>query len=599
MSDAAFIVGIDLGTTNCALAFVRAGDLAGDSPVTVEDSAVLQLERPGSVVPKPTLPSFIYLPKRGELPEGSMDLPWAAGRDHMVGHGAKERGAQVPLRLVSSAKSWLCHAGVDRRAALLPFQAPPEVEKLSPIAAATTFLSHLREAWDDEHPDHSLDAQAIFLTVPASFDAAARDLTVEAARRAGLANLTLLEEPQSAFYAWLARVGDAWREQLSPDDRVLVCDVGGGTTDFSLIEVTDAGGNLALERVAVGEHILLGGDNMDLALAHHLGGKLRAEKKKLDAQQSRALVQAARDAKERLLSDREAEAQKITILGRGSKLIGGKITTELTRAELEAILVDGFFPRCGADAAPQTARRTGFAEIGLPFAVDAGVTRHLAQFLAKHTTSERPVTHVLLNGGVFNGAVLQDRLMSIVSGWTPRAPTLLPDADLDLAVARGAAYFGATRLGKGIRIRGGVARSYYIGIETPMPSVPGVEPPIRALCVVPFGMEEGSELTVPGGELGLVVGQPVAFRFLSATDRKDDQPGFVLDEYTWPDHVTEGPPLEATLEAEGLEPGTLVPVRLEVKVTEIGTVEIWSAQTDGSGRWRLEFNVREQEDAEA
>jgi len=587
-----FIVGIDLGTTNCALASVPQG--AVDGEVVVSDCPIQQLERPGSVVPKPTLPSFVYLPSNGELPEGSMDLPWAGGRDYMVGLGARERGAQVPLRLVSSAKSWLCHAGVDRRAPILPFQAPPEVEKLSPIAAATAFLSHLREAWDAEHPDDELAEQALYLTVPASFDAAARDLTIEAARRAGLGTPSLLEEPQAAFYAWLGRLGDTWRDILKPGDRIGVIDVGGGTSDFSLIEVTDDGGNLALERVAVGEHILLGGDNMDLALAHHLMGKLRAANKKVDAQQSRALVQAARNAKEKLLSNPEIESEKITIMGRGSKLIGGKISTELDRAELESILLDGFFPVCGADAAPATARRTGFAEMGLPYAVDAGVTKHLASFLARHTDAERPLTHVLFNGGVFNGSVLRDRLMSIIGSWTTTPPTLLPEADHDLAVARGAASFGATKLGKGVRIRGGVARSYYIGIETPMPSVPGVEPPIRALCIVPFGMEEGSQAGVPGGELGLVVGQPVAFRFLSSTDRKDDAPGTLLDEYTWPDHLTEGAPLEATLEAEGLEPGSLVPVRLEVQVTEIGTVEIWSVQVDGPGRWRLEFNVREQ-----
>jgi molecular chaperone DnaK (HSP70) len=594
----AFIVGVDLGTTNTTLASVPLAGLDDERGVEIADFEVPQLVGPGSVVPRKSLPSFLYLPHAGELSEGALDLPWASGRGFAVGAFARDRGAQVPLRLVSSAKSWLCHAGVDRRAPILPFQAPEEVEKLSPIDAATRYLEHVRDAWDAAHPEARLADQTLFLTVPASFDAAARDLTLEAAARAGLtAGLTLLEEPQAAFYAWLGRVGDAWRDRLHAGDRVLVCDVGGGTTDFSLIEVSDQDGNLALERVAVGDHILLGGDNMDLALAHVLHARLRAEGKKLDAGQGRALVQAARAAKERLLSDASLESEKITILGRGSKLIGAKITTELTRPMLEAALLDGFFPQCGRDAAPETQKRTGFMELGLPFAVDAGITRHLAAFLARHA-ADRPITHVLFNGGVFNGRVLRDRLLAIIGSWLDRPPTLLIEAEHDLAVARGAAYFGATKLGKGIRIRAGTARSYWLGIETPMPSVPGVQPPINALCVAPFGMEEGSEAKVPGGTLGLVVGQPVEFRFLSSSIRKDDAIGAVLDDYTWPDWLTEGPPIQATLDAEGLEPGSVVPVRLEVKVTEIGTVEIWSAHTDGPGRWRLEFNVREQEDAE-
>ena len=307
-------------------------------------------------------------------------------------------------------------------------------------------------------------------------------------------------------------------------------------------------------------------------------------------------MQAARKAKENLLSNPDVNAEKIMILGRGSKLIGGKLSTELTRDALQSILLDGFFPECGLDAVPTTARRTGFMEIGLPFAVEAGITKHLAQFLSRHA-ADRPVTHILFNGGVFNGIVLRDRLLNIISTWLPSAPVMIEEAEHDLAVARGAAYLGAASRGRGIRIRAGTARSYYIGIETPMPSVPGVRPPINALCVVPFGMEEGSEADVPGGELGLVVGQPVEFRFLSSTNRKDDRIGTVLDDFTWPDVLVEGPPLEASLPAEALDPGSLVPVRLRVKVTDIGTVEIWSVRTDGTGQWRLEFNVREQETA--
>ncbi|MBI4819765.1 MAG: Hsp70 family protein [Deltaproteobacteria bacterium] len=596
-----YIVGIDLGTTNCALASVdlsvaKPGDDEAKPP-EVESVPIQQLIAPGQVAERATLPSFLYAPAAGELPAGSLDLPWANERGYMVGTAARDRGAQVPLRMVSSAKSWLCHARVDRRSGLLPFGAPPETEKISPITASTRYLEHLRDGWNHAHPGEQLEDQTVYLTVPASFDAAARELTVEAAHAASLSHVVLLEEPQAAFYAWLSRVGDRWRKLLRPSDRVLVCDVGGGTTDFSLIEVSDREGNLSLERVAVGDHILLGGDNMDLALAHFIGERLKSEGHKLDAGQQRALISAARGAKEKLLSEGGGEEAGVNILGRGSKLIGAKISTTLAKTDVERIIVEGFFPRCGKDARPVTSRRTGFMELGLEFAVEAAVTKHLAGFLMRHSDG-KPVTHILFNGGVFNSPGLRARLVEVMGSWSSAPPVVLEDADHDLAVARGAAYYGGTKLGRGIRIRGGTARSYYVGIETAMPSVPGVRPPIRALCVVPFGMEEGTAASVPSQELGLVVGEPVEFRFLSCSTRKKDQLGEVLDEYSWAEHLNETAPLVATLEAgEGFPPGTLVPVRLEVKLTEIGTVEVWSAHVGGQKRWKLEFNVREQAEA--
>ncbi len=578
------VVGIDLGTTNSALGFV---ELPGNDPRVLD---VTQLVRPGDVQPRPMLPSFLYLADPGELPAGSLDLPWAGDRTFMVGTAARERGAEVPLRMVSSSKSWLCHGGVDRRAPILPTHAPAGVEKVSPVLAAVRYLEHLRDAWNAAHETKLEDAE-LLLTVPASFDAVARELTVEAAHAAGLSHVTLLEEPQAAFYAWLAKIGDAWRDHLSQGDRVLVCDVGGGTTDFSLIEVKDDGaGNLGLERVAVGDHILLGGDNMDLALAHHLMTKLQQQGSKLDAGQQRGLVQQARRAKEQLLADPSVPEAAITILGRGSKLIGGKIKTVLLRDELETILLNGFFPQCGPGDVPTQATRTGFMELGLPFVSDPAITRHLAAFLKKQGGMP---THVLFNGGVFNSPLLRKRLIEIMDGWGA-APKILEEEENDLAVARGAAYFGAVRKGGGIRIRGGAARSYYIGIESAVPAVPGVPPPIRALCVVPFGMEEGSKIAIPGGELGLVVGEPVEFRFLSSSTRREDHVGTVLDEYTWPDALIETSPIRMTLEAEGLQSGAVVPVRLEAHLTEIGTLELWSVESNGSGRWRLEFNVREE-----
>ncbi|MBK8013651.1 MAG: Hsp70 family protein [Deltaproteobacteria bacterium] len=633
MENKPLIIGIDLGTTNSAVASVAAttaegvaqgvvGDAAAaasadatDDSIAPSDAAlpseaggagvptatpqifsVLQVVRPGDIQPRRTLPSFLYVAEPTEFPAGAMDLPWASDRTFFVGEGARERGAEVPLRMISSAKSWLSHDKADRRGAILPHQAPEGVERLSPVTAATRYLEHLRDAWNAAEPENPFERQHLLLTVPASFDAVARDLTLEAARNAGLVDVTLLEEPLAAFYAWLALVGESWRSRLRPNERILVCDVGGGTCDFSLIEVTDDGqGNLSLERVAVGEHILLGGDNMDLALAYVLMQKLAESGKTIDAAQQRALVSGARRGKEELLSDSNLNEVPVTILGRGGKLIGGKIQTTLTRQDVEQVLVNGFFPACSKEDSPQTNKRAGFVELGLPFVADAAITRHLAKFLRTHAEDRMP-THILFNGGVFNSALLRNRLVEVIGSWMDRAPDVLPDADYDLAVARGAAYYGLVQRGRGIRIRGGVARSYYIGIEGAVPAVPGIAPPVRALCVVPFGMEEGSEARVPSADIGLVVGEPVAFRFFSATSRKNDAIGHVLDEFTWPSVLTETAPVTTMLEAPGLEPGTLVPVHLEVKLTEIGTLELWSVANDGQ-RWRLEFNVRDKERA--
>ncbi|MBK6683418.1 MAG: Hsp70 family protein [Deltaproteobacteria bacterium] len=585
-------LGIDLGTTNTTLASAKAVP-SGEVAPPPENFPILQLVRPGDRLARPTLPSCLYLAAAGELPAGSLDLPWAQGRSYFVGEGAKERGAEVPLHLVSSSKSWLCHGGVDRRAAILPAGAPDGLEKVSPVTAAVRVLEHLRDAWNAEHPKEVLEAQDVLLTVPASFDAVAKDLTLEAARAAGLSQVTLLEEPQAAFYAWLAVQGEAWRKVLKPGSRVLVADVGGGTSDFTLIEVKDDGrGNLSLERVAVGEHLLLGGDNMDLALAHHLMSGLLASGKKLDAGQQRALVLAARRAKEQLLSDPSLTTAPITVLGRGSKLIGGQLKAELLRADLERILVEGFFPVVANDARPVEARRTGFMELGLPYVADPAITRHLAKFLSTHLGDGGLPTHLLFNGGVFNSPLLRERLLSVLEGWGLR-PEVLTGSDNDLAVARGAAHYARVRAQGGLRIRGGVARSYYVGIEGAAPAIPGVPPPLRALCVVPFGMEEGTQADVPSGELGLVVGEEVGFRFLSSTERKNDAIGTMLDEFTWPEFLVETAPIHLKLEAKELAPGTLVPVHLQVKLTEIGTLEVWSVAKDGQ-RWRLEHNVREE-----
>ncbi|MCS6865559.1 MAG: Hsp70 family protein [Gemmataceae bacterium] len=607
-----FVIGIDLGTTNCAVAYVDTG--AGpDAKVTA--FPIRQVVAPGAVDERPLLPSFLYLPGEGEQPAGALKLPWDAHRDYCVGEFARAFGSQVPTRLVSSAKSWLCHPGVDRKAPILPHRAADSsARKISPVDASTRYLTHLAEAWNfvmaHNTPTNRLEVQDIVLTVPASFDAAARELTVEAARAAGFENLTLLEEPQAAFYAWLDRVGEQWRQQVSVGELVLVADVGGGTTDFTLIEVSDDNGNLALTRLAVGDHLLLGGDNMDLTLAYFVAQALAAKGTKLDATQMLQLTYACRNAKEELFSDPQRSSAAVTVLGKGRSLVGGSIKHELSRADVEKVLIEGFFPECARDAEPARGRAGGLTELGLPYVSDAAITRHLAAFLSRQAESlaSRESANsgrkgsngipsaVLFNGGVFKGEVLRRRLLSILGSWAKGAKTQptreLSGADFDLAVARGAAYYGQVRRGKGIRIRGGTARAYYIGVETNMPAVPGFAPPLKAICVAPFGMEEGTETDVPSYEIGVRVGTEAEFRFLGSTVRREDTAGTVVED--WQGQMDELSPVRTTLEAKGsATAGSVVPVHLQSKVTTVGQLELWLQSRDGKNRWKLEFNARE------
>lgn len=602
-----FVVGIDLGTTNSALAYADTGT---DEP-TLAQLPVPQIVHPGAVEERPLLPSFLYLPGPGELPAGSLRLPWAPDQDYAVGEFARNHGAQVPTRLVSSAKSWLCHAGVDRRAPILPWKASKTSRHLSPLEAAANYLKHLGGAWNAliarDVIENRLERQDCILTVPASFDAVARELTVEAARAAGLDQITLLEEPQAAFYAWIEANGENWRSHVEVGDVVLVCDVGGGTTDLSLIAVGEEAGQLVLTRVAVGDHVLLGGDNMDLALAHAAAQKFSAEGIKLDAGQMHMLWHSCRAAKERLFGDPSAAGTPVTVLGRGSRVIGGTIKGELSRSEVEETLVEGFFPDCSADAEPRRQRASGLQELGLPYAADPAVTEHLAHFLRRNADvlAERAPprrgkkrltqpTAVLFNGGVFKARPLCERLVAVLNRWAKQAGAspvkVLESQDLDLAVSRGAAYYGMVRRGRGVRIRGGTARAYYVGVETSLPAVPGSPPPIKALCVVPFGMEEGTETDVLGQEFGLVVGEPAEFRFLGSTIRRSDPAGTLVED--WQGQVDELSPLAATLESPGKE-GRTVPVHLHSRVTEVGTLELSCLSRDGKQRWKLEFNVRE------
>jgi hypothetical protein len=599
-------VGIDLGTTNCALAHLPLGGEEAEEPAIHPIQQVIQ---PGEVSTRSLLPSFLYVAGEHELPEASLDLPWATGRSFCTGAFAREQGAKVPGRLVSSAKSWLCHTGVNRRDAILPWKAADGVPKLSPVDASARYLEHLAAAWGEGLAD-----ERVVLAVPASFDAAARDLTVEAAAAAGLPEPVLLEEPQAALYAWIGATRGAWRKQVKVGDVILVCDVGGGTTDLSLIAVSEEGGDLALTRVAVGEHILLGGDNMDLALAHQVRSRMASEGTRLDGWQFLELGHACRSAKEAILSNSVVQKLPVSIAGRGSKLVGGTLRAEVLRAEAEQVLLEGFFPQVDVSARPREARGLGLAEWGLEYAADAAVTSHLAAFLARHAGALADVTDrasdaaeaagfamptaVLFNGGVFRSTLLRERVLGILNSWlqTSGAPPAreLGARDMEQAVALGGATYAWVREGQGLRIRGGLGHAYYVGVESAMPAIPGMPPPVEGVCVAPLGMEEGSDAELGGRDFGLVVGRPTEFRFFSSAARRGDRVGTTVESWDLDAELAEMPPLMTVLEAEGRE-GTLVPVRLQSSVTEVGTLQLWCVERDGPGRWKLEFDVRMRE----
>ena len=620
---AKFSVGIDLGTTHCVLSFID----TTNEDARVEVMPIPQLTAPGTVETRSQLGSFLYQPHEHEMNEASRVLPWSTEPKALVGAIARNLGSKTPIRLIASAKSWLCHGGVNRRDAFLPAGSPEEVEKVSPLKATELYLEHLKDAWNHANPSHPLSEQDVTITVPASFDPAARDLTAEAARNVGFTHLTLLEEPQAALYSWIDNSNDQWRDEVEVGDIVLVVDIGGGTTDLSLVEVTEDDGNLTLNRIAVGEHILLGGDNMDLALAYRLKMKLAQEGKELAPWQVQAMTHACRDAKEALLNDAELQAVPIVVPSRGSKLLGATLKTELTQQEVQQTLVDGFFPKVAVTDHPVQKTRGALTQMGLPYAQDAGITRHIAAFLSKQANAlsgndeaaqqdfnpfanmpgmpgaEAPAadfikpTAILFNGGVLKSSLLADRLSDTINEWLINADAefakQLSGLDLDLAVASGASYYGAVRRGQGVRIRGGIASAYYVGIESAMPAIPGMAPPMEALCVAPFGMEEGSSVQVPSQEFGLVIGQPVHFQFFGSTTRRDDEAGTHLDHWA-PEDLEELPEIQVTLPvSEGRREGEVVPVTLASRVTELGTLYLEAIATDNGQKWHVEFDVRE------
>ncbi len=603
-----FVLGIDLGTSNSALAMTT---LPEASPEVLH---VTQIAAPNRLEEKQGLPSALYVGASGEFAEGALQLPWQnESPTWVVGAFAREHGAQVTDRLVTSAKSWLSNPHTDPRKAVLPWASTiPDEGKVSAVEASTHYLAHLRNAFEHQYPGHALDEAVIIITVPASFHEAARNLTLEAAESAGFPEVVLLEEPQAAFYSWVHQTGDDWRNQVSPGDIVLVCDVGGGTSDFSLIAVTEDEGALNLERLSVGEHLLLGGDNMDLALAYIAQGQLTDAGHEIDDWQLWALVHACRQAKVTFFNDDTLTEIPIAVPSRGSSLLAGAVSTTLSRESVESMIIDGFFPLTEATDLPSE-ETAGLQEMGLPYASDPVISKHLAQFLQRGLQnlesnpewqgllSEREDRSrdglllpdgVLFNGGVLNAAPIRRRVLNLLEIWAGRPVRELEGAQPDLAVARGAAHYGAIReSGSGVRIQAGIPRSYYVGLESSMPAVPGFRPPVKALCVVPQGMAEGSDHLIEDQEFGLVIGQPAEFRFFSSSVRSADAAGETISNAE--KALEENACLNVTLPAmEGYAEGDRIPVRVHAVVTEVGNLELWMEHAPTGERWKFELELR-------
>jgi molecular chaperone DnaK (HSP70) len=576
-----YIVGIDLGTTNSAVGYVDLHD-ASPGSIQILSFEIPQLVGHGRVSPRPALPSFLYVPGEYDLQSGALALPWDRDRTYAVGTFARDQGTLVPGRLVSSAKSWLCHGGVDREAPILPWGAGEEIEKLSPVTASSRYLQHIREAWDHSMPEPLAD-QAVTLTVPASFDEVARELTVKAAEAAGLPSVTLLEEPLAAFYAWLSHNEKDWGTHIETGDLLLVCDVGGGTTDFTLISCEEGGEGPRLERVAVGDHLLLGGDNMDLALAalaeNALGGGL-------DAARWQALFHQCRQAKETLLGDNGPADVTVRLTGRGKSLIGGMMVTTLNREQAYRQLIEGFFPE--TEFAQADSSRPGSAalrEMGLPYVDDPAVTRHLARFLDRQAAGRMP-NAVLFNGGALKPVVIRERLVATLSAWSQSPVKTLHSSSLDLAISWGAAYYGLVREGLGLRVGGGTARAYFVGVGHGDGS--GRSP--QAVCLMERGTEEGNnvELLTP---FRVRTNQPVKFSLYSSTTRKGDRTGDIVPADA--EGLIRLPPLQTVLRYGKKERDVSLAVRLGGQITAIGTLELYCESQESPHRWRLQFQLRE------
>lgn len=594
---ARYVVGIDLGTTNSAVTYVDTQKSAWQ----IELLPIPQLVAANQIESRDTLPSFHLQVQQSQAADHALRVPWSkSDREWCVGVMARDEGLSSPGRQISSAKSWLCHSGVDRTAKLLPWQGPPDVERLSPVDVSARYLGHIRDAWDATFKHDPLAEQDIVITLPASFDEVARELTVQAASEAELPNVVLIEEPQAAFYAWVYKHRENWHELVSEGHTILVCDIGGGTSDFTLIKVRKSRGDSAdqvqFHRIAVGEHLILGGDNLDMALAQHIETKL-TDGGKLSAKQWDALVRNCRRVKETLLGENPPEQATVNLPGSGSKVIGGGLQTQITRDEAEALLVDGFLPQSDVSDTP-TASQSGFREFGLPFASDPAITRHLAAFLQAHGSvansadvafdAARPDV-ILFNGGFFASPELRERLLCVVRSWFRSEsdpdwhPTLLDNDRLDLAVARGAAYYGMVRRGEGVRIAANLARSYYVAVD-------GAEETLQAICLVPGHAEPGQDISLHQLPLELTISQPVEFSLFVSSTRLTDEAGDIVAVDL--ERMKALPPIRTVLRTERRNQAGTIPVILNAHLSEIGTIDLWCQAIATDHRWRLQFDVR-------
>ncbi|HTM47906.1 MAG TPA: Hsp70 family protein [Bryobacteraceae bacterium] len=556
-------IGIDLGTTNSALAYIdpREGDDQDFPPIHI--LPIPQQVAPGRIEAQKALPSFLFL-------EDSQP----------VGVYAREQGALIPTKLVHSAKSWLSNPDVDRNARILPWDSPEGARVLSPVEVSSRFLAKIRESWEAANPG-PLNEHDVVLTVPASFDEEARELTVAAAEQAGITRLTLLEEPAAAFYSWIANNFARSRKLLFDGQIVLVCDVGGGTSDFSLIRVSREGDHIDFTRTAVGKHLLLGGDNLDLTLAWLVESKLG---KQLSIRQRSGLRRQCSAAKERLLTDPNLKSVEITVLGGGASLIGGALKTEILREEALELTLEGFLPLSTRGDAPKQEKRSLFRELGLPYVTDPAITKHLNAFL--ETAGEVPDA-ILFNGGFFIPEICRQRVAGAVEHWYGKRPEIFENRDLDLAVAAGAAYYSYVRsTGSGILVRGGLPRAYFIGIGDPD------EAKIPAVCLVPRGTEEGSSLELDRDDLQLVANRPVSFRLYSSLTRSEDQLGDMVSFLPGDENLHTHAPLNAVIRFGKKTGERLVPVKLGARLTEVGTLETWCESKVSDNRWRLQFELR-------
>lgn len=606
MSTSKYIIGIDLGTTNCTMAYAAREQVASHDRPIITQFDIPQMISSGIQGSHSHLPSFVYFPMPEELSAKAAVVDWAPQRTFSLGIFARDRGPEVMGRLISSAKSWLCHDGIDRRESSLPLDADEESLKMSPVQAASEFLRHLKEAWNLQMPSELFEQQIILVTVPASFDPSARQLVQEASQMAGYPEIILLEEPQAAFYAWLHQNAESWRNTLQVGDKILVADIGGGTTDFSLITVEDDRGDLSLQRLAVGSHLLLGGDNMDLALTYFVKEKFESRGHSIEDKRLGTLVHTCRQGKELLLGENAPEMYTVTLQGKGSRLIGGSFSVEISKEEITRLLVDGFLPIVTPQERSPVDRRAGIQQVGLPYTKDPRMTCQMAKFLSLTGEADSEdmgrfmmPTAILYNGGVLKSAAIRHRLEKVLNEWAAilKQPPVkvLEGPDLDHAVSRGAVFYGLSREGKGIRIRGGTSRSYYVGVEGAAPAIPGIQPQLKALCVVPFGMEEGTEEHIDKQEFSLILGEQATFRFFchSTPQLSDGRVPAVGDLLTnWQGELKELHPIETLME-KGPNDGKTIRVKLTSRVTELGVLELWCVAADGR-KWKLEFDIRKE-----